>query len=633
MTRASRRDSPTSARRRWLPGRSRDGKPESGLRRTLRCVRPHMRGHGLLMVAGFVGLAADVLFRLLEPWPVKLVIDAVSRSLGATIKKPGPTMEASLETMLLCGGAIIVIAVLRAIANYWSAVSFALIGTRVAADLRARTFRHVQGLSMRHHTRASSGDTVQRLVADVSRLQEVAITAGLPMVGNAVTLVAMTIIMLWLDPLLALVVFLATAVFALLSRSSSGPITQAAGRSRTRESALAATAGQTLSAMREVQAYGLEETISSSFRKSNSAALGTGVVALRLAAGLERRTDVLIGVATAVILAGGGWRVLNHSMTPGDLVVFLTYLKTGMKPLKDLAKQTSRIARATASGERVADLLEAQTDLPEAPNARVLDCRHPDIVFDNVTAGHGEGHTVLHGINLRIPAGEHLAILGPSGAGKSTLASLVLRMIDPTSGAVLVGGQDLRECTTTSVRAHVSILLQDSVLFGTTVRENLRFGRLDASDDEIENAAALAQADSFIRALPEGYDTVLSEAAKDLSGGQRQRLAIARAILRQAPIIILDEATAGLDPASREAILGALESLTRGRTSITITHDSFAARLCDRIVWLEDGRIIEQGRPLTLLEDPGSRFSKWMGEPPAPPPEQEASGEDLQVPT
>ncbi|WP_427129083.1 ABC transporter ATP-binding protein [Pseudarthrobacter sp. S9] len=596
-------------------------------------MRPHLRGHRLLMVAGFVGLAADILFRLLEPWPVKIVIDAVSRSLGATIRRPGPTMDASLETLLLCGGAIVVISILRAIANYWSAISFALIGTKVAADLRARTFRHVQGLSMRHHTRASSGDTVQRLVADVSRLQEVAVTAGLPMLGNAVTLVAMTIIMLWLDPFLALVVFLATAIFALLSRRSSGPITEAAGRSRKGESALATTASQTLSAMREVQAYGLEETISSNFRNSNKAALGTGVVALRLAASLERRTDVLIGVATAVVLAGGGWRVLSHSITPGDLIVFLTYLKTGMKPLKDLAKQTSRIARATASGERVADLLEAQTDLPEAPNARALNGHRPDIAFEDVFAGHGEGTTVLHGINLRIPAGEHLAILGPSGAGKSTLASLILRMIDPTSGVVRVGGEDLKELQIASVRSHVSILLQDSVLFGTTVRENIRFGRLDASDEDIEHAASLAQADTFIRALPDGYDTVLGEAAKDLSGGQRQRLSIARAILRQAPIVILDEATAGLDPASRESILDAMEVLTRGRTSITITHDAFAARLCDRIVWLEDGRITEEGRPLKLLEDPESRFSKWMGETPTPRPEQDLSGHELQVPT
>ncbi|MCB5275629.1 putative ABC transporter ATP-binding protein [Arthrobacter sp. SO5] len=607
---------PPTARRRWL--RRRTSKPESGLRRSLRCVRPHLRQHRLLMTVGFVALAADVLLRLLEPWPVKIVIDAVTRSLGASFTKPGPHMDASAETLLLCGGAIVVISILRAVANYYSQISFALVGTRVAADLRARTFRHVQGLSMRHHTRASSGDTVQRLVSDVSRLQEVAITAGLPMVGNMVTLVAMTIVMLWLDPLLALIVFVATGAFAWLSRRSSGPITEAAGKSRKGESALATTASQTFSAMREVQAYGLEDTISTNFRNSNKAALGTGVVALRLAASLERRTDVLIGVATAVVLAGGGWRVLNHSMTPGDLVIFLTYLKTGMKPLKDLAKQTTRIARATASGERVADLLEAQTDLPESPNARPLKSAHPDIAFEDVYAGHGEGTDVLHGINLFIPAGEHLAILGPSGAGKSTLASLVLRMIDPTSGTVRAAGEDLRDLQTASVRSHVSILLQDSVLFGTTVRENIRFGRLDASDEDIERAATLAQADAFIRSLPNGYETVLGEAAKDLSGGQRQRLAIARAILRQAPIVILDEATAGLDPATRESILDALEVLTLGRTSITITHDAFAARACDRIVWLEDGRITEEGRPAELLQDPDSRFSRWMGGPSSP---------------
>ncbi|QDY89996.1 ABC transporter ATP-binding protein [Arthrobacter sp. UKPF54-2] len=616
-------------------------KPASGLRRTLRCVGPHLREHRLRMAIGFAALAADVLFRLLEPWPVKLVIDAVTRSLGATLRRPGPALEASTQTLLLCGGAIVVISILRAVANYWSAVSFALVGSRVAADLRARTFRHVQGLSMRHHTRASSGDTVQRLVSDVSRLQDVAVTAGLPMLGNAVTLLAMTLIMLWLDPMLALVVFLAAGIFAVLSRRSSGSIAKAAGRTRKGEGALASTAAQTLGAMREVQAYGLEDTISSNFRKSNSATLGTGVAALRLAAGLERRTDVLIGVATAIVLAGGGWRVLDHSITPGDLVVFLTYLKTGMKPLKDLAKQTSRIAQATASGERVADLLEAETDLPEPAGARPLDSRRPDVVFDNVSAGHGEGTIVLHGINLTIPAGERLAIIGPSGAGKSTLASLILRMIDPTTGTVRVGGEDLRELQIASVRAHVSILLQDSVLFGNTVRENIRFGRLDASDAEIEHAAALAQADDFIRALPAGYDTVLGEAAKDLSGGQRQRIAIARAILREAPIVILDEATAGLDPASRESILDALEILTRGRTSITITHDAFAARLADRVIWLEEGRILEEGSPLELLQDPGSRFSRWLGDPPASRAAEEDAAErrpgderrDIEVPT
>ncbi|MCU1531184.1 MAG: transporter ATP-binding protein [Arthrobacter sp.] len=625
MTGASSHKPPAAKRRRWR--RTREEEPESGLRRTLRCVRPHLRGHRFLMTCGFVALALGVLFRLLEPWPVKVVIDAVSRSLGASMK-PGLAMPATTETLLLCAGAIVAISILRAIANYWTAICFALVGSKVAADLRARTFRHVQGLSMRHHTRASSGDTVQRLVADVGRLQEVAVTAGLPLVGNLVTLVAMSLVMLWLDPLLALVVVLAGGVFALLSRKTSVSISKAAGRSRKGEGALATTAAETLGAMREVQAYGLEDTISSNFHSSNAATMGTGVVALRLSASLQRRTDVLIGVATAVVLAGGGMRVLDRSITPGDLIIFLMYLKTGMRPLKDVARYTSRIARATASGERVADLLEAQTDLPEAPNARALKSPNPDIAFENVSAGHGEGTTVLHEISLSIRAGEHVAILGPSGAGKSTLASLILRMIDPTSGTVRMGGEDLKELKIASVRSHVSILLQDSVLFGTTVRENIRFGRLDASDEDIENAASLAQADDFIRALPNGYDTVLGEAAKDLSGGQRQRLAIARAILRQAPIVILDEATAGLDPATRESILDSLDVLAQGRTSIMITHDAFAARLCDRVIWLEDGRIIEDGTPSELLQDNESRFAKWMGDSPNPHSEPE-----LEVPT
>jgi ATP-binding cassette subfamily B protein len=623
MTGAPHRPAPPK-RRGWR--RTSDNKPESGLRRTLRCVRPHLRGHRFLMSCGFMALTAGVLFRLLEPWPVKVVIDSVSRSLGATMKT-GFAMPATAETLLLCAGAIVAISILRAIANYWTAVSFALVGSRVAADLRARTFRHVQGLSMRHHTRASSGDTVQRLVADVGRLQEVAVTAGLPLLGNLVTLVAMTLVMLWIDPLLALVVVLAGGVFAILSRKTSGSISKAAGRSRKGEGAMATTAAETLSAMREVQAYGLEETISSSFRSSNAATMGTGVAALRLSASLQRRTDVLIGVATAVVLAGGGMRVLERSITPGDLFIFLMYLKTGMRPLKDIARYTGRIAKGTASGERVADLLEAQTDLPEAPNARPLKSRNPDIALENVYAGHEEGTTVLHGINLSIPAGQHLAILGPSGAGKSTLASLILRMIDPTSGTVRMGGEDLKDLQIACVRSHVSILLQDSVLFGTTVRENIRFGRLDASDEDIEKAASLAQADDFIRALPDGYETVLGEAAKDLSGGQRQRLAIARAILRQAPIVILDEATAGLDPATRESILDSLKILALGRTLITITHDAFAARLCDRVIWLEDGRIIEDGSPSELLQDAESRFARWMGESPNP------REQELEVPT
>ena len=342
-------------------------------------------------------MAVEILFRLLEPWPVKIVLDSVSHSLGANLRRSPLSVEASAEVLLLCAGAVIVISLIRAVAGYVSAISFALVGTRISSELRARTFRHLQGLSMRHHSRASTGDTVQRLVGDVSRLQDVAVTAGLPLIGNIVSLIAMMIIMLWLDPLIALVTFVSIGIFVLLSRKSSGSITTAARKSRKGESALATTAAQTLGAMREVQAYGLEDTISSGFSKSNQAALGSGVATLRLAASLQRKTDVLTGIATAVVLAAGGWRVMQHAMTPGDLVVFLSYLKTGLRPLKDVARYTSRIARATASGERVADLLEAQSDVPEAPHAVALKNPHPDIVFDDVWAGHFDGNRGAQG--------------------------------------------------------------------------------------------------------------------------------------------------------------------------------------------------------------------------------------------
>lgn len=602
--------------RSWRPRlrRTRSTAPAapSPLRRTLRCVRPHLRGNRLLIVWGFIAMAAEVLFRLLEPWPVKVVIDAVSHSLGATLRRSPFSAQASVELLLFCAGGVVAITIIRAVASYFSAIAFAVVGTRISSELRARTFRHLQSLSLRHHSQASTGDTVQRLVGDVSRLQEVAVTAGLPLIGSTVSLIAMTIIMLWLDPLVALVIFLAIGVFAWLSHRSSDSITSAARKSRKGESALATTAAETLGAIREVQAYGLEDTINADFHNSNQAALGSGVAALRLSAGLQRKTDVLTGIATAVVLGVGGWRVMQQAITPGDLVVFLFYLKTGMKPLKELARYTSRIARATASGERIADLLSAQSDLPEAPHAAALKCPHPDIVFENVWAGHVDGTTVLKGIDLTIPAGQHCALLGPSGAGKSTLASMILRMVDPREGSVHLGGEDLRDVTIASVRAHVSILLQDSVLFGTTVRENIRFGRLNATDEEIEAVAVLAQADSFIRALPQGYETVLGESANDLSGGQRQRLAVARAMLRQAPIVILDEATAGLDPASRNSILRALDQLTEGRSSITITHDISSAQSCDRIIWLEDGRIVEDGPPQSLLASSDSRFAGWV---------------------
>ncbi|WP_337587488.1 ABC transporter ATP-binding protein [Arthrobacter sp. CAL618] len=580
----------------------------SPLRRTINIAKPHLRKHRLLMSGGVVALLFEVIFRVLEPWPVKFVVDAISRSLGADLAGTGPLATEGL--LLACGAGLLVIIGMRALCNYLATVAFALAGSRVATELRARVFEHVQSLSTRYHSSARTGDTIQRLVGDVGRLQEVAVSAGLPLIANCITLVVMGGVMFWLDPLLALVVVIACASFLLLSRVSTGKITVAARRTRKGEGSLANTAQESLGAIRVVQTYGLEKTLSDRFGSSNQKTLRDGVQSRRLAAALERRTDVIVGVATAVVLAGGGWRVVQGAMTPGDLVLFLMYLKTSMKPLRDLAKYTGRIARATASGERVDDLLDERVDIVDAPNAVSLGKVWGDVEFRNMTAAYGDGQPVLKNLDLALVGGRKTAIVGPSGSGKSTLVSLMVRMMDPVSGTAHVDGHDLRTVTLESLRSNISLVLQDAVLFTGTIRENIRYGRADATDAEVERAAVLANAHTFISGFEDGYDTLVGERGGTLSGGQRQRITIARALLRDSQVVILDEVTTGLDQASRAEVLAGLATLTQGRTTITITHEASVALTHDRVVWLQDGQILLDGTPAELMTHP--MFAAWV---------------------
>ncbi|GAA2175603.1 ABC transporter ATP-binding protein [Arthrobacter parietis] len=582
---------------------------KSALRRTLQILRPHLSGQGLLMAGGVLVLLCEVAFRVLEPWPVKFVVDAVTRSLGADFAGTGP--EATPLLLLACGAALVFFTGMRAVCNFFATLAFALVGSRVATKLRAKVFDHVQSLSARFHSVNRTGDTVQRLVGDVGRLQEVAVTAGMPLLANCITLVAMAGVMFWLDPLLALVVIAACAGFLLLSRISTDKITVAARLTRKGEGSLANTAQESLGAIRVVQTYGLERALSDRFGSSNQKTLKDGVRSRRLAAALERRTDVIVGVATAVVLAGGGWRVVQGAMTPGDLVLFLMYLKTAMKPLRDLAKYTGRIARATASGERVAELLDEAVDITDSPTALPLGKVWGELEFRHVSASY-EGRVVLSDLTLCLQEGRTTAIVGPSGSGKSTLLSLLVRTMDPERGSVRLDGVNLTDITLASLRSNVSLVLQEAVLFTGSIRENIRFGRLSATDGEVERAAHLAQAHGFITSFPKGYDTTVGERGGTLSGGQRQRIAIARAILRDAPVVLLDEVTTGLDHDARTEVLGALTTLSAGRTTVAVTHEASVALQSDRVLWLQDGRVLLDGSPEELLRYP--LFARWVEE-------------------
>ncbi len=561
----------------------------SALRRTLGLLRPHIKGHRTILAGGGLALVFEVLFRVLEPWPVKFVVDAVTRSLGADLAEPGPV--ASTKLLLACALATVSLVGLRALCNYLATVAFALGGSRIATALRQRVFTHVNRLSRRYHSTSRSGDVVQRVVGDVGRLQEVAVTAGMPLLVNSFTLVAMLGVMTWLDPVLALVVVVAALLFVLSSRTSSRKITHASRKTRKAEGDLANIAQETLGGITVVQAYGLERSVEKQFEGKNNRSLKDGVQARRLAAGLERRTDVLVGLATATVLFIGGSRVMEGAMTPGDLVIFLTYLKTAMKPLRDMAKYVGRIARAAASGERVADLMDQQPDITSPDQPWDLPAVRGEIELRGVSADYGDGVPVLRGIDLSIPAGQRVALVGPSGSGKSTIASLVMRMMDVTDGSVRIDGIDVRRLNLEQLRSQVAVVLQDSVLFTGTIADNIRHGLQGATDEQVHRAAERARAVEFIERLPEGYETTVGERGATLSGGQRQRIAVARALLRDAAVVVLDEATTGLDADNASAVRAAIEDLTRGRTTVVVTHDEETARACDRIVVIESGQV------------------------------------------
>ena len=570
-----------------------------GLKRLLPHVRPHLRRQRTLIAGGGAAMGLEVIMRLLEPWPMKFVIDGVIGHLGADLSGDQPD-NLQQVLVLACLGLLVVV-LLRAAASYAMTVCFALAGNRLLTSVRADAFAHMQRLSLTFHDKARTGDLVQRITSDVGRLKEVAVTAALPLLGNLATLVGMVAVVAIMDWQLALVMLGVFPLFALIGVRLSRRIHTVSRTQRKAEGALATRATEVLSAMQVVQSYSLEEQMQREFDSSNTKTLKDGVKAKKLAAGLERKTDVLVGLATAVVLFVGAHRVLAGALTPGELVVFVTYLKAAFKPMRDLAKYTGRIAQAAASAERVVDLLETEPAVRDASWARGGRRLRGHVELSDVWLSYVPGHPVLRGVDLRVLPGEKVAFVGPSGAGKSSLAGLLLRMHDPDSGAVLLDGWDVQDLTVHDVRSQVAMVLQESLLFATSIRDNIAMGAPEGagevSHEQVVEAAKVAGAHDFITALPQGYDTVVSERGTTLSGGQRQRIAIARAVVRDAPVIVLDEATTGLDGETEIEVTEALERLTHGRTTIIITHDMDAARRVDRLVWVEDGRIVDSGRP------------------------------------
>src|SRR6266699_2821876 len=522
-----------------------------GLGRLVRRLWPYVRRERPLIVVSLLALYAEIGLRLLEPWPLKVVLDHVvgSGHRGHWVDRVLAALDPG-TLLALAAVAVVAFAGLRALAAYYNTVGLALAGNRVLTAVRNELYAQLQRLSLSFHTRARTGDLIVRVTGAVGFLQDVVVTAFLPLLASGLTFVG-------------------------------------------------------IGAVKVVHALSLEGTFAQAFTKQSRKNLATGAAATRLEATLERTVDLLIAVATALVLWSGARLVLRGVMTLGDLVVFLAYLRTAFRPAKDFAKYTGRLAKASAAGERVVDLLDRTPDVRDLPGAVPAPPLRGHVRFEGVGFAYDPGHAALESIDCTVEPGQHVALVGPSGSGKSTLVSLILRLYDPTAGRVLIDGRDLREYTLASLRTQISVVLQDSILFVGTIRDNIGQGAAGASPEAIEAAARLANAHGFIMAQPQGYDTVVGERGVTLSNGQRQRIAIARAAIRHAPILILDEPTTGLDGESERAVIEALERLTEGQTPLLITHDLELAARANLILYLEAGRVRERGTHAELLRAEG----------------------------
>ena len=587
-----------------------------GARRLVVRFWPLWRGQRGLIAAAFATLIGGVAMRLLEPWPLKFVFDYV---LQTSTRRGGRLPDVEFvraldpsRILLLAAAGVVTVVGLRAVADYFTTVLFATIGNRVMARVRDDTYRHVQRLPMSFHTGARGGDLILRVIGDVNQMRDAVVTAVLPLVANVLVLAGMWGVMFWLHARLALLALCVTPLLSLRTVRLGYRIRDAARVQRQRQGAMASTAAESIGAIKVVQALSLEDAFADEFSRRNNDSRKQDVKTARLSARLERGVDVLIACATAAVLYYGTLLALRGALSPGELIVFLAYLRKAFNPVQDFAKYTGRLAKATAAGERVLDLLDRTQEVCDLPGAAPAPPLRGHVRLEGVTfAYEADGRPALRDLSFEVRPGQRVALVGPSGGGKSTIVSLLLRLYDPQAGRVTVDGRDVREYTLDSLRRQVSIVLQESVLFARSVRENIAHGAPGATPADVEAAARVANAHEFILALAQGYDTVLGERGVTLSGGQRQRIAIARAAVRRAPIVVYDEPTTGLDKENERDVIAALERLAEGRTTVLVSHDLRLVSRCDLILYIDGGRILEAGSHDDLIAAGGPYAHIW----------------------
>ncbi|MFN2564250.1 MAG: ABC transporter ATP-binding protein [Gemmatimonadaceae bacterium] len=571
-------------------------------RRALTLLRPHAGGEATAAAAGVLLTACAVGLHLLRPWPLKWVLDYLTgerhSGVAVALLDRGPA-----TAILALGAAFVVIALGEGGAEYGRVLQITGLGNRVVYRVRAALFAHLMAQPLAFHERREVGELLTRVVYDTSRLRRGLNGFAVQTLYTAVLFASTVAVLFWHQPTLGLVMAVGGVCALLAMRRSGRRIARAARRQRQKEGRLAAAVESQLRGVRELQAYGAAERLAlRRFGDSNGRSLKQEQKVRRLEAGLTFRVDTLLAATIAVAVAVGGRAVLAGGLTAGDLLLFVTYALALRAPFASFARETARLGRTYASTDRLAALVERQPGVADVPGAVDAPPVRGDLVFADVRTKaprrvRAARKWTLDRCTFDIPAGTRVAVVGPNGAGKSTALRLVLRLADPYAGSVRLDGRDLREYTIASLRSQVSVVFQDSILPGLTVRESIALGAPHAGEEAIRDAAARAKADDFIERLPQSYDTRLQRNGGLLSGGERQRLAIARALLRGGRIWLLDEPTTGLDPATAEELTSLLLVLTSGRTTLWITHDHTLIDRLDRILVVDKGRVTFAGTP------------------------------------
>ncbi|MGH3105880.1 MAG: ABC transporter ATP-binding protein, partial [Rubrobacteraceae bacterium] len=514
----------------------------------------------------------------------------------------------SAEALLLAGIALLLVFITTASRGLSSFRRYLLqkLGQETVFDMRAALYRRVHDLGLDYHGKKRTGDTITRVTSDVKEVRSLLVDSIVEIGSSIFILLGMLIVMVWMSWQLTLLALISVPFLFLAVKRYRSALIERMRVVRAKEGAIASVIQEAVTGIRAVKIFGREDDELERFRTESEDSLRASVDSSLIEARFSIVLGVVGGVGTALVLYFASLQVLSGALSVGELTVFIAYLGLFLSPLWALSRQANQIGKSLVSGERIIELLNAEPSVKESPDALRAPAFGGRVTFEDVSfAYEDEAGEVLEDMDFDVEAGSRVALVGLSGAGKTTVTSLIARLYDPQRGRVLIDGRDIRDFTLKSLRDSITFVPQEPMLFRASVAENIGYGKAGATRQEIERAAELAGADGFIRELPEGYDTLLSERGESLSGGQRQRISIARAMLRESPILILDEPQSGLDAEAASAVEDNWRALTAGRTTFVIAHELRLVRSVDRILVIEDGSLAQDGSHEELLASDG----------------------------